>query len=218
MTCGFMVLGLGLVSTVVQADELGDSVTINAAMSSDYVFRFVSQTQEGAAISGGIDWETANGFHFGVWGSNVDFQDDARLEVDFYGGYQFETESGLAFDFGLIDYEYFNDLANDNIVEGYGSIANGQASLTIYYDLRKHDYFWVEGSFSKEFGAVTTGLTLGTLLPDVGDGYQGWSLAANYAPGEINYAITASGTNNDGRIAFGKLADTRVVFSVDTSF
>ncbi|MFT5140146.1 MAG: hypothetical protein ACI9CB_001807 [Rhodothermales bacterium] len=209
---------LGLFNMAAVADEDATSYTINAAISSEYVFRFVSQTQEKAAVSAGVDWESDSGFHFGVWGSNVDFQDNARLEIDFYGGYQFEIKNGVSFDFGLIDYEYFNDLANDNIVEGYGSVAKGPASLTVYHDLRNHDYYWVEGSFSKEFGAVSTNLTFGTLLPDKGDGYQGWSLSASYGSGEINYSLTAFGTNNEGRVAFGKLADTRLVFSVDTSF
>lgn len=209
---------LGLLSTTVNADESTNNITMNAALSSEYVFRFISQTQENAALSAGVDWESDSGFHLGAWGSNVDFGDDARLEIDFYGGYQFTLDNGLALDFGFIDYEYFNDLNNDNIVEAYGSIARGPASLTIYHDLRNNDYYWVEGAYSMEFGPITADLTLGALLPDEGDGYQGWGLGASYGPGEITYSLTAFGTNSDGRLAFGKLADTRVVFSVATEF
>lgn len=209
---------LGLLSGTASADEVTDRFTFNAALSSEYVFRFISQTQERAAVSAGIDWESGTGFHLGAWGSNVDFGDDARLEIDFYGGYRFTVGEGVVLDFGFINYEYFNDLHNDNIVEGYASISRGPASLTIYPDLRDHDYYWVEGDYSRQFGPILASLTLGALLPDEGDGYQGWGLGASYGPGEITYSLTAYGTNNDGRVAFGKLADTRVVLSVAAEF
>ena len=202
----------------VLADEGSGSLSVNGALSTDYVFRYISQTGEDPAISGGVDWDSGSGFYLGVWGSNVDFVDDARLEMDFYGGYNFETDGELTIDVGLIDYEYFGNEANDNYFEAYASIAKGPASLTVYHDIKSGDYTWLEGGCEHDFGKVTTGLTLGTLLADKGDEYSGWSLGASMPLGSVNYSITAFGTDSDGEAIFGKLADTRLVFGIDTQF
>lgn len=214
---GYKVFLSMLLCSSVLADEVG-SLDVNAAISTDYVFRYISQTQEDSAVSGGVDWESGSGFYLGAWGSTVDFDDDARLELDFYGGYQFDTENGVNLNFGLIDYEYFNDAANDNILEGFASVGKGIASLTVYYDLKDGDYYWLEGGLEHEFSKFTTSLTVGTLLPEHGDGYSGWSLGASLPFRSINYSVTAFGTDSDGKAAFGKLADTRLVFGIDTQF
>ncbi len=96
-----------LASEPVQA-EGPVSVSANVALSTDYVFRYVSQTMEEPAISGGVDLACADtGFYLGTWASNVDFGDDATIEVDFYGGWTAEFANGLGPNVGLIDYEYF---------------------------------------------------------------------------------------------------------------
>lgn len=211
-----LVLSMLLCSPVL-ADEPG-GLSVNAALSTDYVFRYISQTLEDSAVSGGVDWESGAGFYLGVWGSNVDFDDDVRLEMDFYGGYSFETSGEWTVNVGLIDYEYFGNEANDNYFEGFGSIAKGPASFTVYYDLKRGDYSWIEGGLEHEIGPVSTSLTLGTLLVSEGDGYSGWSLGASLPIRSVNYSITAYGTDSDGEAMFGKLADTRLVFSIDTQF
>ena len=47
----------------------------NVALTTDYVWRGTSQADNGPAIQGGFDL-TAGGFYGGVWGSNVDIDDD----------------------------------------------------------------------------------------------------------------------------------------------
>ena len=148
----------------------------------------------------------------------MDFEDDARLEIDFYGGYQFEVTAGWGFDFGLIDYEYFNNEANDNILEGLVSVAKGPASMSVYYDLKNGKYYWLEGGLEHDFGKVSTSLTLGTLLPDEGDGYTGWSVGASVPYRSVNYSLTVFGTDSDGKVQYGKLANTRVVFGIGSQF
>ena len=75
----------------------------NVAITSDYVWRGISQTDEDPAIQGGFDY--ANGmFYAGTWASNVDFGDDSdtNIEVDFYGGLAGALESGVTWDVGVI--------------------------------------------------------------------------------------------------------------------
>ena len=54
----------------------------NVALSSDYIWRGMTQTAEEPAISGGFDIAGESGLYFGTWASNVEFGDGAALELD----------------------------------------------------------------------------------------------------------------------------------------
>lgn len=73
-------------------------ITGNVALATDYIFRGVTQTDNGPAISGGFDVE-AGGAYAGVWGSSVDFSDATTMELDLYGGYAWSA-GGFDFDLG----------------------------------------------------------------------------------------------------------------------
>lgn len=77
----------------------------NVALTTDYQFRGLSQTDEDPAIQGGFD--AANGmFYAGAWGSSIDFApQSAELELDVYAGVK-PTYGPLNFDFGVIGYLY----------------------------------------------------------------------------------------------------------------
>ena len=78
----------------------------NMALSSDYIWRGMTQTSEEAAISGGFDIANENGIFFGTWASNVEFGDNAATELDWYAGYSNELETGLSYDIGYLSYTY----------------------------------------------------------------------------------------------------------------
>jgi hypothetical protein len=44
----------------------------NITLTSDYIWRGVSQTTGDPALQGGVAYSHENGFYAGVWGSNVD--------------------------------------------------------------------------------------------------------------------------------------------------
>ncbi|BFM09356.1 TorF family putative porin [Halioxenophilus aromaticivorans] len=67
-------------------------VTTNIAVSSDYVWRGVSQTYYGSSVSGGIDYADESGFYAGAWASNTGY---GGGELDLYAGF-----AGEAGDFG----------------------------------------------------------------------------------------------------------------------
>ena len=78
----------------------------NVALSSEYMWRGMTQTDGQAAISGGFDISGESGAYFGVWGSNVEYGDDATMELDYYLGYAGETEGGLSYDIGYLLYDF----------------------------------------------------------------------------------------------------------------
>ena len=74
----------------------------NVGVTSDYVFRGISQSNEEAAIQGGVDLTCGN-FYAGFWGSSIAFGNGT--EIDLFGGYK-TTIGRFAIDLGFIYYGY----------------------------------------------------------------------------------------------------------------
>jgi len=88
----------------------------NVALTTEYVFRGISQTKEGPAIQGGYDL-TCGIFYAGVWASNLDWggtglfgipgNSVANIEMDWYLGIKPVT-GHITWDLGVIYYSYPN--------------------------------------------------------------------------------------------------------------
>lgn len=101
-------------------------LSANVALTTDYVFRGYSQSDESPAIQGGFDAECGR-FYAGVWGSSLDFGgitalsgetvDVADIELDFYLGLK-HTLGRVEFDLGAIYYHYPNAFDSIALVNG----------------------------------------------------------------------------------------------------
>lgn len=80
------------------------SISYNFALTTDYVFRGVSQSAENPAVQAGVD-VTYKIFYIGAWGSTIDFGGSETVEVDYYAGIK-PVWGPLTFDFGVIYYSY----------------------------------------------------------------------------------------------------------------
>ncbi len=86
--------------------------TANVGLTSNYVFRGITQTVEKPALQGGLDYAHASGFYAGVWGSNVSWiigsgaTGDAGLELDTYFGFKNSFAGDFSYDVGFIRYNY----------------------------------------------------------------------------------------------------------------
>ncbi len=49
------------------------TLTGNFSLTSDYLFRGISQTNEGMALQGGLTLTAESGFYVSTWGSNISF-------------------------------------------------------------------------------------------------------------------------------------------------
>lgn len=118
---------LGAVATAqpVFADEpeedwLPGTVAGSAAFTTDYTFRGISQTSEGAAAQASLEYSLETGIenssaYLGIWGSNVDFDDGGRADVELDISFGFRGEildTGVTWDVGGLYYYYPG--ANDN--------------------------------------------------------------------------------------------------------
>ena len=86
-------------------------LSANVALTTDYIFRGASQTEEGPAIQGGFD-VSYKMFYAGVWASNLDFgavegttNDIANIEIDVYAGIKHKF-GAIEADLGVIYYAY----------------------------------------------------------------------------------------------------------------
>ncbi len=88
------------------------SFSANVGITTDYIFRGISQTSGNPAVQGGIDYTHAGGLYAGAWGSNVSWITDfgatgsASLELDTYFGFRNTLENEFSYDVGFIRYNY----------------------------------------------------------------------------------------------------------------
>jgi uncharacterized protein (TIGR02001 family) len=116
-TLGAVLFYTILASTMAQAE-----VTGNVAVTNNYIWRGVTQTNDQAAVQGGLDYSSNIGLYAGTWLSNVDFSGteqvsnidgddvgvaspDKGYELDLYGGYAGKI-GGFGYDAGAIYYAY----------------------------------------------------------------------------------------------------------------
>lgn len=98
----------------------------NIAITTDYMFRGISQTNNSPAVQGGFDASMGE-FYLGTWASSINFAVpspvDAPMELDFYGGFT-PTTGPVSWDIGAIGYLYpdshiHSPSGDFNYMEGY---------------------------------------------------------------------------------------------------
>ncbi|MEJ2308668.1 MAG: TorF family putative porin [Gammaproteobacteria bacterium] len=93
-------------------------LSANIGVTSDYLWRGVTQSGHEAAVSGGVDYAHDSGFYAGIWTSTLGGDNQ---ELDGYLGFAGEYND-LGYDVGYIYYGYLN--ADDwDFSEIYGSLS-----------------------------------------------------------------------------------------------
>ncbi len=99
----------GLLSAGAAHAEVSGSITLT----SDYLFRGVTQTDEKPALQGGLEWADESGLYVGAWGSSISWLSDSdpdissQLELDVFAGFRGEFgDSGFGYDVGAVYYWY----------------------------------------------------------------------------------------------------------------
>jgi uncharacterized protein (TIGR02001 family) len=186
---------------LVQADT---EISGNVTLTSDYVWRGISQTQNNGAIQGGIDYAHESGFYAGAWGSNVDFDNDASLELDLYAGYSRELSDGITIDVGVLKYAY-PDTSDLNFTEGYVSVS--AAGFTLGH--HSSGSLWADEStsytylsYETEIGGIGLSASIGQY--DIKDmvflteeEYEDFSLAVSKSYWGVDWALTYTDTSLD---------------------
>lgn len=168
----------------------------NIGVTTDYIFRGISQSQHKPALSGGVDYSHSSGLYAGTWLSNQGwvnaggpYKTNSSLEWDIYGGYK-GTAGEVGYDVGLIHYYYPGDkIANTvspDTTEAY--VAASWKMLTLKYSHAISDYFiaWGTQGVTKTQGSNYLELNASH---DLGDG---WGLIGHVGKQEVNNVPAAS--------------------------
>lgn len=125
-----------LVAASVLAAVMGSGAAMagasaNVGATSNYVWRGITQSQDGAAVSGGLDYSHDSGLYVGTWTSSTAW---GSPEIDLYGGYA-TTFGAVSFDVGLTRYYYPTDIigygGNLDWTEAKVAVGYGPAKLTV---------------------------------------------------------------------------------------
>jgi uncharacterized protein (TIGR02001 family) len=134
--------------------DIPGEFSANVALSTDYRFRGISQTDNGPAIQGGFDWSHESGVYLGTWASNIDFSES--IEIDYYGGIT-NTVNGVTYDIGVMYYTYpsaDDDFAEFNYVEFYGSLGVEVNTVEVAVDLAFSPDFFAESDNAWAYGGT----------------------------------------------------------------
>jgi hypothetical protein len=262
---GLLLAGAGAPA---MAEGVADYFSANVALTTDYVWRGISQTNEDPAIQGGFDFEHPSGVYLGVWGSNVDFdtqenwsysrgfgvdwggftaggielspippwvsitspsytgpafsfapslmrvdyESDASMELDVYGGYATEI-GGVGLDIGFIHYDYPGE-SDLNFEEVYLGLSFGPAGVQVSHDF-DNDNTYYEGGVSFD---IVSGFALGAHIGhydfDAGEDYTDWKLGVTKSFGGFDFELAYTDTDLDDC----SVCDSRAIFTVGKTF
>jgi uncharacterized protein (TIGR02001 family) len=183
-------------ATVAGAGSADAEISGNIALTSDYVFRGISLSDNGPAVQGGFDWTSGDQmFYAGVWGSNV----SEGFELDVYGGVTPST-GPVNWDIGVTAYFYPGadddaaefDFAEVKVAGDVNVTEQISAGGAVYYapenfaETGNALYLEIHGTFAMsdqmEFSAAFGNQTIEEPAgPGTEDDYNTWNVGGTYA-------------------------------------
>jgi uncharacterized protein (TIGR02001 family) len=215
-----------------ESEDGQHSTSASVALSTDYMWRGYSQTDNDMAISGSFDYAHASGFYAGTWASNVDFEfdADASTEIDVYAGFASEFgESGVGYDVSVLRYLYpsANGLDWTEFTLGL-SYSIFSASVSYSDDVYGSDedgiYYNLSASYDLPAGFAVSAAVGYYDYDDAisSDGQTDYSIGISKELAGFGFDLSYIGMDSDGKsfntTASGtELADGRFVFTISKS-
>jgi len=217
-----------------------------AAITSNYIFRGVSQTDDDPAVQGSFEYKHPVGFYTGVWGSNVDDSvSEGNVELDLYAGFRKEIAEGLGLDLSIIYYWYPGDSQSTqrDYVEGHVGLSYLFSKLPLDPNLGlgfnySPDFFGEDGNGYYVNGTLrltlpyqfTLGFELGYQYVEGdkttgngaglndGDGYDYLFWRIGISKELLGFVLDLSYYDTSESQYFGKIGDDHIVFTISRSF
>ena len=217
------------------------SYSVNAAVTTDYMFRGISQSSESPAVSAGLDVSYGI-LYAGFWGSSIDFDGadpDGGVEMDIYAGIK-PVLGPVTFDFAVLGYLYpgtddpgiESDYLELKAGASISPFTNASLAGNVYwspeFSLEGGDAVAVEGSAGYTFAAIgrftpsvsgvvgwqqIENMTYSDDLDD--DDYVYWNVGASIAVDKFTFDVRYWDTDvEDGGIQAKTLADERIVGTI----
>lgn len=226
-----------LVSSLMAASVAQAAVEVSGgvAFTNNYMFRGISQSNNGAAVQGELGFTHESGVYFTAWASSINGpittlkNESSGVEIDTLLGYA-SSVGDVEYDVGVMRYNYPK---SDNGVttsynEIYGSLGYKGATVGLAYS---DDYFAETGKFAYVYagyeaelaenltGSVHVGYNKFDKELFLGDekSYVDYSVGVSYAYSGLDFGLSYVGTSSDTDTVYDGLTD-KVVFSVAKSF
>ena len=201
-------IGLALVFVSTFANAV--SVSGNAAIQTDYIWRGMTQNGGENSVNVGLDVDFENGFYVGTWGAAVGVG-NSNLELDYYGGYTFEM-GGIGVNIGAIQVKYDGDNQYD-FSENYIALSLPM-NVGLHFSEGDELGDYAEISWGMDVGVGSLAIAYGdmdssspTANPDGGSNTTiGYSIPAGDLTVDLSYSDFSGDTN-----AIGTMADQDAV-------
>jgi len=142
VAAGLWSLGTGMAGAQEQEQKPEHEVSFNAALTSDYRYRGLSQSRLDPAVQGGADYvHNPTGLYVGTWLSSIKWTKDlggsGNVEWDIYGGKRGNLSADITYDVGGLYYFYPDNglRPNANTFELYGQLGYGPAYVKYSHSL-----------------------------------------------------------------------------------
>ena len=194
-------IGLALVFVSTFANAV--SVSGNAAIQTDYIWRGMTQNGGENSVNVGLDVDFENGFYVGTWGATVGVG-NSNLELDYYGGYTFEM-GGIGVDIGAIQVKYDGDNQYD-FSENYIALSLPM-NVGLHYSEGDELGDYAEISWGMDVGTGSLAIAYGDMDSSNGaaDGGShttiGYSIPAGDLTVDLSYSDFSGDTNANGTMA-----------------
>lgn len=222
-----------------------NEVSFNAAVTSDYRYRGISQTRLQPAVQGGADYvNNPTGLYVGTWLSSIKWTHDAGgggdVEIDVYAGKRGELVKDVSYDVGVLTYVYPSNglsgvpgFVSANTTEVYGQLGYGPAYIKYSHALTnlfgfvdsKHSGYLDIGANIDAGNGYTANLHAGhqKVENNTASSYTDWKLGVTRDFGVVTGALAVIGTNAGERAyaspANGKfLGKTALLLTVSKVF
>lgn len=210
----------------------------SVALTSDYLFRGISQSAENMAVQGSFTASHDSGVYFTAWGSSISTEatgvaSSSGLEVDTVLGYGFES-SGVAYDVGVMRYNYpgadRKPTTTMSYNEVYASAAYEGAKVGVAYS---DDYFAETGKFFYVFADygmdvaenVSASVHVGWnkfdepgFLGGTSDAYFDYKVGLSTELKGIGLEAAYIGSDSIAEATYGENAEGRFVVTASKSF
>lgn len=234
-----LLAGAVLCSASAQAADSAITTSASVALTSDYLFRGVSQTSNNAAVQGAMTINHASGAYLSFWASSIASTAGGQ-ELDSLLGYTGKS-GDMGYDLGVMRYNYpgankASNGFNPDYNEIYASISGLGGKLGLNYSpdyYQQSDvYLYVYAGYGADVGGVTVSGSLGlnrfdspammtralALNPaNSNDSYMDYKLAVAKTVGGFGIEGAIIGSDIDEVDCDGGLCDGRFVVTISRS-
>lgn len=195
-------------------------LTANVGVTSNYIWRGVTQSSDISAVSGGIDYAHASGAYVGTWVSNLG---GGQYEHDVYAGYGFDV-GPVGLDVGYIKYIYPVDstveLDFDEVyVNASYEMFSAGVALTTSTEAGgddSHQYIYVGAEFEVKKD-LTLGITFGDYDFDGGSSDDYSHTKLSLSKGDFTFALESNDVDTGSSLYSAGIDDNRFTVSWSTS-